>query len=376
MEALSDYSIASAPPQPGVRDVRTHLPADCRIRSTFKGLILFGVSALVYVVAIAGTAWCHQWVYKILFVSLTPIAAAALFVIGHDACHGSLTPRPLLNRILGRLSLLPSYHPFASWEHSHNGLHHGWTNVRGKDPVYVPFSKAEYDQLPRGRRALERLYRTPIGLGLLYFIEVWCKYEMFPRRSQFPSRSWATFQMDRLLVMCFIVVEALFLVAFNHAAGGQTPLGIAAILTLGLLMPLAAWNWLMGFVTFLHHTHPQVPWYRDQTEWCFFAGQVQSVVHVEFPRPIELILHNIMEHTAHHVDPKIPLYHLTRSQERLESAYGGEIVTVKWTVGGFRRTLSVCKLFDYSNHCWLDFQGRRTSPPLLTTNPTQASAAL
>jgi 3',5'-cyclic AMP phosphodiesterase CpdA len=82
----------------------------------------------------------------------------------------------------------------------------------------------------------------------------------------------------------------------------------------------------MGFVVFQHHTHPKVPWYGNEDDWTFYAGQVQSVVHVELPRPIELILHNIMEHTAHHVDPRIPALQPRGRAEDTREAYEADLV--------------------------------------------------
>ena len=41
-----------------------------------------------------------------------------------NACHQALTPISLLNKILGRLAMLPSWHAYSVWDYGHNGLHH------------------------------------------------------------------------------------------------------------------------------------------------------------------------------------------------------------------------------------------------------------
>ena len=94
---------------------------------------------------------------------MTPLVIGSLFVIGHDAAHNSLTPVGWLNRLLGRLVFLPAWHPYTSWTHSHNTMHHGWTMFKGRHPDFPPFTKAEYDALPFWRRMLERVYRSPLG---------------------------------------------------------------------------------------------------------------------------------------------------------------------------------------------------------------------
>jgi omega-6 fatty acid desaturase (delta-12 desaturase) len=108
-----------------------------------------------------------------------------------------------------------------------------------------------------------------------------------------------------------------------------------------------------------------VPWYGDVADWSYYAGQVRATVHIELPRPVELVLHNIMEHTAHHADPRVPLYNLEQAQKNLEAAYGDNIVVVPFTLGGLFKTLRTCRLFDYENHRWLDWNGTPTTASLL-----------
>ena len=125
----------------------------------------------------------------------------------------------------------------------------------------------------------------------------------------------------------------------------------------GMVLPFLLWNWLSGFATFLQHTHPRITWYCDREEWSFFRGQVQSAIHVMFPWPVGPILHNIMEHTAHHVDPSIPLYNLPCSQRHLEQSYSEDVIVEKFTIAYFVRVLAQCQLYDYRTRQWLNFEG-------------------
>jgi omega-6 fatty acid desaturase (delta-12 desaturase) len=143
----------------------------------------------------------------------------------------------------------------------------------------------------------------------------------------------------------------------------------AAIIALAVLVPFLTFTWLIGFATFQHHTHPRVLWYADVDEWNFYRSQVQGTVHVVFPRWIEVLLHNIMEHTAHHVDTKVPLYNLTDAQRQLEETFGDEVITEPFSFRGLRRTFASCCLYDFSMHQWLDFDGTPTTEPRrFTTN--------
>jgi omega-6 fatty acid desaturase (delta-12 desaturase) len=294
------------------------------------------------------------------------MALPMLFIVGHDACHQSLTPHRWLNKLIGRLTMVPTWHAYSVWDLGHNGMHHGWTNVRSKDFTWTPLSKADYDALTPVGRFMQRKYRTWWGVGIYYIVEIWTKYGMTGAKPQ-TSRMNVLFWADRLSIVAFTVllVAAVLGLTDRTGLGANSLLVSAGLLTLGVIVPFLVWNWTMGMIVLVHHTHPTVPWYGDVADWSYYAGQVQSTVHIELPRPVELILHNIMEHTAHHADPRVPLYNLEQAQKKLEETYAGNIVVVPFTLRGVSATLRTCRLFDYENHRWLDWNGSPTTEPLL-----------
>src|SRR4051812_48996703 len=188
------------------REWRTALPRHWRTSSALRGLLVVAVCAAVYLGTFAGMFLLPTWWARLISLILQPFAIGMLFVIGHDAAHNSLTPIGWLNRLLGRLVMLPAYHPFASWAHNHNTLHHGGTNLKGRHPDFAPFSKEEFDRLPSWRRWLERLYRTPVGIGFYYVFDFYFRCLIFPRGQHRPPRPLA-FQLDRLLVAAFFVAQ-------------------------------------------------------------------------------------------------------------------------------------------------------------------------
>jgi acyl-lipid omega-6 desaturase (Delta-12 desaturase) len=347
---------------PSVKQVRAALPSDARQRSTAQGLAYFAMSAALYVVTFVMITMPTSPILRAAVALLNGLAIGVLFIVGHDACHGSLTPAPTLNRWLGRLAFLPSLHPYAAWEYSHNALHHGWTNLKGRDPVYCPLTLAEYRRLSRPQRSIQRLYRSWLGLMPLYLVEIWWRLEMRPRqhhREHIEKRG--TFAFDRTLVCLFPLVQVATVALLQWSAGVEGRALVAAVM-LALVIPFLTFNWLIAFATFQHHTHPRVVWYDDEREWGFFRSQVQGTVHITFPRWIERLLHNIMEHTAHHVDTKIPLYRLTNAQRALEAAYGHEnIISERFSLQGLGRTFRTCQLYDFPSHQWLSFAGVPTT---------------
>src|SRR5437868_1394402 len=158
----SDAAPDPLAPAQAARRWRAVLPRAWRRSSTAPGLLTVAVAATLYTGTFLGMFLLPGWYLRLFCLLFHPITIGMLFVIGHDAAHNSLTPVGWLNRLLGRLVFLPAYHPYTSWSHAHNTLHHGWTNFKGRHPDFPPFTREEFEQLPLWRRWLERFYRTPV----------------------------------------------------------------------------------------------------------------------------------------------------------------------------------------------------------------------
>ncbi len=348
---------------PSVGILRSVLPEQSRLRSTFKGVLLFLSVFSLYVMLFGLALAVNGWWYKLILGLLSGLAFSILFVIGHDACHDSLTPSSFLNAMIARIAFLPSLHPYVTWELGHNRLHHGWTNLKGVDYVYTPFSKAEFDALPATRRLMERVYRTVLGSGLFYMIEVWWNHLIWPPPADRSKLDKRQFILDLSYVIIFFAAECTLAFFTGPAVNPmQQMLNVFAI----VLAPYFFFNWLMAFITLQHHTHPSVAWFSTREEWDFFNGQVRGTVHVKMPRLFEFLFQNILEHTAHHVDPKIPLYQLAQCQKTLENHFAEDITVEKGSIFQFHKNLKSCQLYDYQQHRWLRFDGTPTTGPLLS----------
>jgi omega-6 fatty acid desaturase (delta-12 desaturase) len=126
-------------------------------------VIWFFLDWLVLGAAIASLLVVEAWWVKVFASLVAALWIARLFVIGHDACHGSYTPNKTLNKWIGRIAFLPSLTPYSLWEVGHNLAHHGFTNLKGRDYVWTPYSPLEFARLPWMRRQLEHIYRSRPG---------------------------------------------------------------------------------------------------------------------------------------------------------------------------------------------------------------------
>jgi len=322
-------------------------------RHTGLALALVAFDLLLFAAALAATVWAPHPLLQVLAGALTGLVIGRLFILGHDACHQSFTVHRRLNRWLGRLVFLPSLTPYSLWDVGHNVVHHGYTNLRGFDFVWQPLSLAEYRALPAWRRALERIYRSGWAPWLYYGVEIWWKRLYFPSRATMPTRR-AVFTRDGLLVTGF----ALLWVGALVAAAQWTQQPTLWLVGVGFVLPWLAWNGLMGFVVYVHHTHPGVAWFHDKSSWAASQPFVSTTVHLTFRSAMGSVLHHIMEHTAHHVDMSVPLYRLRRAQALLEQKMPGAIVVQPFSWRWYAETARRCKLYDFDARCWTDFAGR------------------
>ena len=330
--------------------------------STLVGVTFAAADYVLFYSAVATVVLAPWWIAKVAGVAVAGVAAAMLFALGHDAAHGSLASSRLANRILATVCFLPSWYPFTPWIRGHNHLHHGWTNVAECDYSWRPVSPADYRAMPWWRRGVERMYRSWWGLWVHSIVEIWWKHMAVPRADDRRQLQRGHLAADRLLVAMVVaahVAGAAWLAPQWSTRLGGPYLDPAVVVAAVVVAPWWIFHVMFSVVTFLHHTHPDVPWFRTKRESTFFAGQVQATVHVELPTWLERLLHNITVHSAHHVDPRIPFRHLPVAQRRLESRFVSDVRVVRWSLASFVRVTRHCQLYDYDARQWVTFARAR-----------------
>jgi len=317
-------------------------------RSTALALVLLLADLALFVAA--------QWLVvsgslglQIAGCVLATVAIVRLFIIGHDACHGSLTDHEALNKTIGRIAFLPSMDALLALAVGHNVVHHGFNNLKGRDFVWQPLDPTEWDALSPARKLVERVYRSAFGPLPYYLVEIWWAKLYFPGKGNAPGKR-PEFTWDSLLVTVFAALWIAVLAVYSPAGAGATTLAIA----LGYLLPFLVWNWTVGFVVYLHHTHPDVVWYADKSSWLKAQGILNGTVRYKIRPWWNLLLHNIMEHAAHHLDARIPLYRLKAAQAELARLVP-DIPVIELSMRQYWRTVRQCKLFDFERRVWVGF---------------------
>ena len=163
--------------------------------------------------------------------------------------------------------------------------------------------------------------------------------------------------LDYALVIVWMVLEfALFAGLFSRLGLiAESNFHPAVMFFFGIAVTQFFWHWEMGFVTFLHHFHPDVAWYREFEAPPAAERQLISTVHVKFPAGFNWGLFNILEHTAHHISPQIPLYQLANAQAALKKAYPEHVTQEKFSLVTVWKIFATCKCWDPIGKRWVGY---------------------
>jgi omega-6 fatty acid desaturase (delta-12 desaturase) len=354
------------------RDTVKSALAGYTVPTTYIGLAHFFLDYTLYAAAIAGVLFLGPLWLKVGCGIVAGIKIANLGTLAHHAAHGNLVKSRRLNKVLGILSFMPGLFNYRLWLYDHHHIHHPYTNGRHRDS-WVPLSKAEFDRLSRPRQLLERLYRSSWGLGFAPYmiVERWLKVKLMPGSflpARFQASGWRHFAM-------LMVYAAAFIGLLAAAPLYSQTASVTAIL-LGFVVPFYVWMSMLSFTVYVQHTHARIPWFDGPVDRKTAIPQEVISLHLEFPKLINDLTHNVYVHAVHHVDVRIPFQQLPHAARRLNELVGPAAVVQRFSLGWIHETLKNCRLYDYEAHRWLDFDGRPTGPVAISLEQRSAMKRL
>ena len=333
--------------------VRKAISNACYDRSVLQTFGWYAFDLLLYVGLLWGVFASDAWWAKLLFGLGTGCAVAFMFVWAHDAAHGALFKSEWAAEIFGTSLMLPSLNMYRLWCHGHNRVHHGFTSYTPVDWIWRPLTPSAYAVLPWHRKFVYRFELTPFGCALHYLLKVWWP-GMVMYRPEKASRERLGYSVNKLITVAFAVILS---AASYRWAGGI--LGVIAAVVLQFIVL----NYFIALFVYLHHTHPDVPFFDHRAEWSNTIGQVYCSIVWRCSKLSELLVHNIMIHIPHHVEPRIPFYRLKAAYADLQKEYGQYLHeyrfrwTTVWSI--FHR----CKLYDFESQTWYSFREARALVP-------------
>jgi omega-6 fatty acid desaturase (delta-12 desaturase) len=326
--------------------IRSAVAPEFYVKSPLKALLWYAFDAIWYVLSITGVLFSPNVWLSILFSFSAGTAVAAMFVWAHDAAHGALFSNRRLADMLGTIFMLPALNMYKMWVFGHNRLHHGFTSLTSLDTVWKPLSPLEYSQTPLLKRVMYRLERMPYFCALHYLVNIWWK-GMVTFKSDAKHQH---FIYDKLKVLSFLTVFSS--VAYYFA-------GFTGVL-LAVIVPFLVFNYYIALFVFLHHTNKDNPFFDNKEDWSQSLGQLRCSTTIRASKLSELLTHNILIHTPHHVDPRIPFYHLKGAYAGIKAQYGDYIVEKRLSLPLIFSTFKECKLYDYTVQQWFTYaEGRK-----------------
>jgi omega-6 fatty acid desaturase (delta-12 desaturase) len=348
-------TVGLATPPTSLKPVIDVLPASVYENPTWRGMSYFLRDAAMYVALLAILVVVSNIFAVLALEVLMGVVVSGLFVVGHDAAHGALFSSKRMNSTVAHIAMLPSFHVYEGWVLGHNRVHHPYTVRQGYDFVWHPTTPEQFAEFGWWRRAVHRFEWSWAGAGAYYAHQVWWTKMMVGSN---PARWVKAIRRDRWIVTAFIAgMLALFTVI--GMAQGHSVAGILWLDVRTVVLPFVGFAYLIGTVVHTHHIAPDIRWWK-KAEWNKYKAQMEGTTVLRVPKGFNFFLHWIMVHVPHHVDMRVPMYHLEEAADAIEAAFPGTIIDKPLRFSEFVANSRACKLYDFDAGRWLTYaEGRR-----------------
>ena len=241
-----------------------------------------------------------------------------LFVVAHDSAHGALFKSKRMNSMVGHVAMLPCFHVFEGWILGHNRVHHAYTVRQGYDFVWHPTTAEEFAAMGWGA-SRHRVEWSWVGTGAVLHprgVEV----EDDDRRR--PARWLKAIRRDRS--------------SSTRSSPGCRPVRPVGCRAVRRRHPLAGCpHRPVAVPDILLHDRfpgprpPRGPGHQvvEEAEWTKFKAQMEGTTVKRVTEGCNFFFHWIMVHVPHHVDMRIPMYHLELAADAIKAAFPGRSST-------------------------------------------------
>ena len=327
------------------------IPAAAYENPTWKGLAYLARDLVIYAATIAGLILISNPIATIALWILSGLVISGLFVIAHDAAHGALFSSRRLNRVVGTIAMLPSWHVYEGWVLGHNRIHHNYTVREGFDFVWHPYTAEQYAAMSTFGRARHRVEWSWLGAGAYFLREVWWQKMIVGA----PPARWArAIRRDRIIVWSFVGISSVLL-ALAGWMQSSTVLAAIWMPIKVLVIPFLAFTYIIGSFVHVHHIQPTIRWWKRR-EWTKFHGQMEGTTVLRARFGLNFFFHWIMVHLPHHVDMRIPMYNLELATEAIKEAFPDVVHDEPLRFRDFIANTRRCKLYDFEEGRWMTYR--------------------
>lgn len=329
-----------------IKDILSAIPKHCYNRYLFKslGYVVRDISMMVLIsytghklipqVNIedhASVSYCLRGALWFLHSYLIGLFGFGLWILAHECGHGAFSDYQNLNDFIGWV--LHSYLvvPYFSWKFSHS-KHHKATGHLRKDMVFIPYTKEEFLEKNGASKISEIMEESPIYSfavlvfqqlgGLQLYLATNATGQTYEGYSKIAKSHYAPKSpvFDKHQFWYIIYSDIGILLTFTMVYQWYKNFGFFNM-SVDWLMPWLWVNHWLVFVTFLQHTDPSMPHYKDN-EWTFARGAAATIDR-NFGFVGQHIFHDIIEtHVLHHYVSRIPFYNAREATDAIKNVMG------------------------------------------------------
>lgn len=222
------------------------------------------------------------------------------FIIFHDCTHYSFFKSRKWNMIVGTMIGMLTLFPYKQWKRSHT-MHHaanGNLEKRGVGDVWT-MTLQEYSNASRLKRLWYRIYRNPIvmfGIGPLYILFISSRINGKLATKREKQHVWFT---NLALVLVGLIL--------------YLTLGWEAILFVELpALYLAAFAGVWLF--YVQHQFED-GYFEHKENWNYVEAALKGSSFYKLPKVLQWFSGNIGYHHVHHLNSRVPNYHLEKAHK-------------------------------------------------------------
>lgn len=238
------------------------------------------------------------WVTMLLSIP-TALFVVRLFIMQHDAGHGSFFKSHKANDFIGFWIGILTLSPYQYWQKTH-AIHHatsGNLDKRGFGDIDT-LTVAEYRGLSRWEQFKYRAYRHPLTMFVVGpFFQFVIKHRFPYNIPKSWKREWKSVHLTNL-VLAGVLLLAWSTIGLKNFLLVQIPVTFLSCF-------LGAW------LFYIQHQYADTYWKRD-TDWDYFQASVKGSSYYVLPKILQWFTGSIGLHHIHHYNSRIPNYELQK----------------------------------------------------------------